>query len=167
MEERRRRWNDDLRREHWEWERRNFGEPDVDNSVYGCIEELGELVHAVLKRRQHIREGRRWSDHHAAATDAVGDFGVYLMSLANVLENKTQPGMSVVFLDVLEALVSALKCFVASGYSNEQELQVESLFESLMTVLGVYVDYQSSVHETWKKVRERDWVANPENGGVD
>jgi NTP pyrophosphatase (non-canonical NTP hydrolase) len=68
-----------LQRENAEWAERNFGARPSDRSpwvVFGIVEEVGELCHALLKQHQGIRGS--WDEHEAKAKDAVGDILVYL-----------------------------------------------------------------------------------------
>lgn len=66
-----------LQKEQAEWASYNF--PDVVNSwepFLGIVEEVGELSHALLKRKQGIR-GTEW-EHQLEIWDSVGDIVVYL-----------------------------------------------------------------------------------------
>ena len=64
-----------------EWRNRNFGPQEPWTQLMGVVEEVGELAHAHLKGHQGIRGTE---DHVAAAQDAVGDIGVYLMSYCDM-----------------------------------------------------------------------------------
>jgi NTP pyrophosphatase (non-canonical NTP hydrolase) len=64
-----------------EWSRKNFGDQDPVNPLLGIGEEVGELMHAVLKRRQGIRGD--WSVHEANALDALGDIFIYMCDFAS------------------------------------------------------------------------------------
>lgn len=70
-----------------DWAFENFGKPngetrgyhDIVNTndpLFGMLEELGELSHAVLKRKQKIRLNE---DHEAKEKDAIGDLMIYLL----------------------------------------------------------------------------------------
>ena len=68
-----------------DWQRANF---DAQNSTtewlaLGMAEEVGELCHAILKRKQKIREGANGNDLKPEIADAFADvviFGINLMS---------------------------------------------------------------------------------------
>lgn len=63
------------------WRERNFPSPDAVNSILGLIEELGELSHHFLKRREQIRLEE---DHNAGIRDSVGDIMIYLANFCNL-----------------------------------------------------------------------------------
>jgi hypothetical protein len=69
-----------LQAEHIPWRKRNF--PDTapitaaENDLIGAFEEMGELAHSNLKRRQGIRGTE--AEHAAAERDAIGDIIIYL-----------------------------------------------------------------------------------------
>lgn len=69
-----------LQAEHVLWHDQNFFYPAqagaAENSLIGVMEELGELAHANLKRRQGIRGTE--ADHIEAEKDAIGDVIIYL-----------------------------------------------------------------------------------------
>ena len=62
-----------------EWAERNFGErtADTGDCVIGMAEELGELAHFVLKRKQRIREAANGGDFKAEIGDAFADVVIY------------------------------------------------------------------------------------------
>lgn len=63
------------------WSRKNFGTDDPVHPLLGLQEEVGELSHAVLKRRQGIRMNE---DHDAQEIDAIGDIFIYLCDYCNL-----------------------------------------------------------------------------------
>lgn len=62
------------------WSKHNFKDQEEINPAMGAVEEMGELMHAILKERQGIRNPKNdegsWDDD---IKDAVGDVVVYLM----------------------------------------------------------------------------------------
>lgn len=74
-----------MQKENGEWVKRNFSETWIDGDprdpVLGMAEEVGELSHAVLKKRQLIRGTPE--EHDEAAKDAIGDVFVYAMDVCN------------------------------------------------------------------------------------
>ena len=56
------------------WSLKNFGEDPPVWKFVGMVEEVGDLAHALLKKKQGIRITE---DHEAKAKDAVGDLLVY------------------------------------------------------------------------------------------
>ena len=66
-----------------EWNRRNFGEQPSEHFALGMAEEVGELCHFILKRKQKIREGATGQDLKGEIADAFADtviFGIALMN---------------------------------------------------------------------------------------
>jgi NTP pyrophosphatase (non-canonical NTP hydrolase) len=57
------------------WADSNFPAMEPWEPLVGAMEELGELAHAHLKKKQGIRTRE---DHDASKKDAVGDIVVYL-----------------------------------------------------------------------------------------
>jgi NTP pyrophosphatase (non-canonical NTP hydrolase) len=66
----------DLQHQLHEWRQQNFPEAEEDQQLLGIIEELGELAHANLKRKQGIRGAEEI--HEGEEMDAIGDLMIYL-----------------------------------------------------------------------------------------
>lgn len=58
------------------WRQRNFPDSTAEDQLLGVVEEVGEVAHAVLKRKQRIRGLDH--EHQEAELDAVGDIMVFL-----------------------------------------------------------------------------------------
>lgn len=58
------------------WRQRNFPDADAEQQFMGLVEEVGELAHALLKRKQGIRGTPE--EHRKAILDAVGDIQIFL-----------------------------------------------------------------------------------------
>lgn len=72
-----------LQQERNEWVARNFPGDELSDSIMGAIEELGELTHHYLKRKQQIRgEGAM---HRAEMLDAVADCVIFLAGVCSHL----------------------------------------------------------------------------------
>jgi len=72
----------DLRqKELADWNRRNFGDQPSEVFALGMAEEVGELCHYILKRRQGIREASCGSDLKAEIADAFADTVIYGVGL--------------------------------------------------------------------------------------
>jgi len=52
-----------------EWQLKNFGSGETADMIIGMVEELGELAHWYLKRKQGIREGA----NNGSLKDEIGD----------------------------------------------------------------------------------------------
>lgn len=66
----------EIEKEHAVWVDHNFGDHTSEDPFKGIVEEVGELSHALLKRKQEIRTNE---DHTAAIKDACGDICIFLM----------------------------------------------------------------------------------------
>jgi len=73
-----------LQTENKLWVDHNFGQHEPWQPIFGAMEELGELCHAVLKAKQGIRGTPEL--HRAAIIDAVGDIIVYLADFVNTVD---------------------------------------------------------------------------------
>ena len=63
-----------LQNEVEKWADHNFG--DKRDPFFGVVEEVGELSHAILKKKQEIRGTAK--EHEDAITDAVADIVIFL-----------------------------------------------------------------------------------------
>lgn len=73
----------DFQRELENWTNHNFPNTNPDEQLLGVVEELGELSHAVLKRKQGIRKGKDEDASLAEEIDAIGDLVVFLTNYCN------------------------------------------------------------------------------------
>ena len=60
-----------------DWQHANFGEVSSETLALGMAEEVGELCHALLKRKQRIREGASGNDLRPEIADAFADCVIY------------------------------------------------------------------------------------------
>ena len=72
----------DIQAEHHEWEQANFPDKKPHQPVFGMVEEVGELCHALLKSEQCIRGDAE--KHQADAKDAIGDVFIYMLSFCTM-----------------------------------------------------------------------------------
>lgn len=70
---------DVIQRERDYWVAHNFPNDRIDDSFYGVVEEMGELAHHLLKRKQGIRT----EDHDAEIKDACADLVIFLLGVAS------------------------------------------------------------------------------------
>lgn len=66
----------DLLARHADWAEKNFPQSDPSSPLFGCVEELGEIAHSFLKKRQGIRGTPE--EHEAKMRDGVGDLIFFL-----------------------------------------------------------------------------------------
>lgn len=69
-----------VQEEHKKWQVENFGYTSSEDYLIGATEELGELCHAFLKRKQKIRNNET---HTENITDAVADIIIFLAGFCN------------------------------------------------------------------------------------
>lgn len=72
-----------LQNEADEWQRRNFPNSSALETILGVVEEVGELVHTILKSRQGIRYNE--VEARYKMRDAVGDIVMYLINFCNYM----------------------------------------------------------------------------------
>ena len=70
----------ELQKRHKVWARKNFGDQESIDYILGVTEEVGELSHAFLKRKQGIRNNEKHNDN---INDAIGDIVVFLAGFCN------------------------------------------------------------------------------------
>lgn len=74
----------ELQLRHQEWAERNFPDSTSTDAFIGIVEEVGELGHAILKRKQGIRGPQE--AHYLEMLDAIGDIMLYLTHFCNLEE---------------------------------------------------------------------------------
>lgn len=171
-----------------EWGEANFGSTtpeNVSDPALGFLEEIGELTHAILKKKQGIRGTPE--EHDAAARDALGDMGIFLLHLW-YRETKLDPSIQMPYgaLDgypefppsgnLPRSIRNALGRLARSA---AELLMGDALFREEFTerwphayrlalddcshtaaLLGV--DFWPQVRDTWERiVSKRNWIANP------
>jgi NTP pyrophosphatase (non-canonical NTP hydrolase) len=146
------------------WVNHNFP-GDESNSIFGVIEELGELTHHHLKEDQNIRGSADM--HQEEARDAVGDLTIYMLGIMNVVGSPNQVhGPLHAFPDV-EPGEALLNLAIAVGRL------VERMSTTTVTMCVYHLkhycvlrewDYEEIVEETWERVKQRDWIAYPDTG---
>lgn len=166
-------WNK-LVEERNAWVAHNFpnevdGHPGL-GSMFGVIEEMGELVHAHLKEDQGIRGTDE--QHQADAKDAVGDLTVYLLGLMHWcgaaptgVESLSVTHFPSGWLLSLAESVGRL----SEAFQDDDREEAEWQINDITIILRGYCkargwSYVQIVEETWAKVRQRDWVEYPETG---
>lgn len=65
------------------WVSHNFPEDELADSIMGAVEEMGELAHHYLKRKQGIRGDDQ--THFDGMTDAVADAVIFLAGVCTHL----------------------------------------------------------------------------------
>lgn len=157
----------EIQREVRDWTKANFDTSIEYHPLLGLVEEVGELAHAVLKSEQGIRG--TIEEHEAAAQDAIGDATIYLLDLANrqkrkIVEPSYEDGDDAI-IDVFYLVANV--GFAAEAFTDDEDIDLDSIAQSLSNVCSSYGwDYLEIVNTTWDKVKQRNWVKDPDNGGV-
>lgn len=86
---------------HRLWVNHNFPDQQPHDALLGICEEAGELCHAHLKRDQGIR-GMNPEAYVDAASDALGDIFIYMLSYANANGFNLQDCIEATFARVME-----------------------------------------------------------------
>jgi hypothetical protein len=156
---------DRLIAEHNEWTAHNFPDETVTDSLTGVMEECGELAHAHLKEKQHIRGTAE--EHQAAAKDAIGDMTVYLLG---VMDRYGTPRGRAVPRHELgigndDGRLHQIGMAVGRMLSYPGPTSIRYVIVKLerYCLLREW-DYEKIVNDTWDQVKQRDWKANPTDG---
>lgn len=164
------------------WSLHNFGPTTPENQsdpLIGVIEELGELAHAVLKKKQGIRGTPE--EHNAAMFDAVGDMQIFLLDAMNrfgiPLCPKTADRLPGCAEDprskqetFLRFAANIATCCLTVGYAKASEESREAAVRQiLLNIWGLAgslgVAPLAALVQTWENtVSKRDWVRYP--GGL-
>lgn len=155
-----------------EWVARNFpplpGDIPGNDSILGCIEEVGELAHSYLKAKQGIRGTPE--EHDAAGRDAIGDIVVYLLGVisANIRPDqvttvrtgrRSQTAEDAIHLLAYEVGLLREDRSWSIGINN-----ILKYCEEYCTHKGW--DFDTIVQATWDHVKQRDWVKHRAEGGA-
>lgn len=166
-----------LQEEHRPWALHNFGERPAGDPALGVAEELGELVHAHLKRLQGIRGFDDPAKYLTVATDAVGDVVIYLVDYCS------RSGIDAAVVDAAFSTDAAL--FMEEHYAIGLAVQIAGQLVSLPEeahLLGRQVGHVTAIlqclhqyakpnginvleaaEHTWRRIiAKRDWRAEPE-----
>ena len=154
-----------LQEEHKVWAEKNFGKQDVEDYCLGMIEEVGELAHAVLKRKQGIR---CTEDHDAMIRDAVGDISIYLVGFCNC-ENRNLgdyyiPHETFAFNGTVVGVNSAIVGTINAINDISIPFNIREIIGCLNSFCKIEgFDFEQTVMDTWKNVvSKRDWKNDPD-----
>lgn len=151
-----------------EWVAHNFPMkgPEYANevsfhTVFGVVEEMGELTHAHLKQAQSIRGSD--AKHIDDAQDAIGDLTIYLLGVMSYVgPPRATPIMQLVDTDrTLQQLGRACGNLLI----NPAVYNVETIVYLCKKYCDFREwDYEGIVEETWNNVKQRDWILYPDTG---
>jgi hypothetical protein len=161
----------DLIKERDEWIAHNFPNPTQPNpgdSIDGCIEELGELAHALLKMGQNIRGTA--DEHTESARDAVGDLSIYLLGVMSMTQYSPNHLLAV----HVNGSVKRIAYWVGNlchlyESSDHRTVSYANCIDNIVANLYALCEgrgwsYEDIVQETWDQVAQRDWIQFPNDG---
>ena len=154
------------------WADRNF---DVSDPALGVLEELGEIAHCILKRKQGIRGFDDEAHFLAELADGIADAVIYCLhdvSLRSIELDEAylvceQPGQPYdrLLLGYLGQLAGLLLSGELNGPGGDQ-LHSDILTQLNALAAEYAIDFERKLEETWAKVSQRDWRANPSNAAA-
>lgn len=154
-----------LQVEHAQWLSVKYPDQDPKTPAVGCVEEAGELVHAVLK----IHQVNTWGEDarhkllelQRKLVDAIGDCGVYACSVCNANEwdfadlwDRAEPRKTT--LNALDSSIELVQsaCSVALHPDQPSMLAVYiSTLKAVASKLGL--NAQACVRIVWEEVKCR------------
>jgi len=164
---------DQLQKEVGEWSRRNFPNNKPHHPLLGIIEEIGEL-----------RSAKK--DNIGDAEDAIGDTFIYAadycerneLSLSEVfsltdVDHPFENGAADTYIISVGRLCH-FQLKGEQGIRHSKETIESNKLTFLASILSVLlcvaqannIDWQQSIHNTWNKVKQRDWQTNPMNAAM-
>lgn len=162
-----------------DWTQKNFppydGEIPGNDSVLGCIEELGELAHAHLKNKQGIRGTPE--EHEVAAKDAIGDLVIYLLGVINAHMSPNDVGLPrsarqfVNAEQILFSISSGVGWMASCAGAQTPGLHWKLTINNILWFLEQYCtynywDFDGIVMDTASHVFKRDWNKHREDGAT-
>lgn len=164
----------ELSKEISEWAKTNFNNPPPEDPSLGVLEEVGEIAHCLLKRKQKIRGFQKGDYFKTMFGDALADTAIYLLNLCGIMNLPFAEGSLKAqgvepFQTQKQAVHTLAMCATDLVDPEVQRISViqsqAAILESLSSLALMYeLDLDQLVIETWEKnVSKRDWVANPEN----
>jgi hypothetical protein len=159
------------------WADYNFGSIRIPE--YGIVEEIGEAVHCVLKRRQKIRGFDQENIFMEKFSDAMADAIIYLADYCHVhgsffkfMRNGAQPQEADerrIICHLLQA-GAAMLSYEELHYGTKVELAEQQVFNLMSQRICTGIEYWAFLYKldlplvvatTWTKVSQRDWKTNP------
>ena len=151
-----------LQEQHKEWAFANFGEQETEDYALGMIEEVGELAHAVLKRKQGIRNNENHDDN---IKDAIGDIVIYLIGFCNSEDIDLQDSFtSTKHYSYPDYSCVPISLTISNLIENKTKFEVIMLLNVLICFCGSEgIDFEETVLNTWNNVvSKRNWKKNPD-----
>ena len=171
------------------WQHTNFGDGKPRHAIIGVGEEVGELLHAVLKMSQGIRGDQQ--SHFVEIRDAVGDIVVYTVDFARrsglgmldfpfaLMEKIIPAGTTAEYHEYRAFRVGVCAGILAQHFEDyffldampnvEGRVFLRENICALMRSLayfcnGLGISFESCIEETVAHVLKRDWTKNKTDG---
>jgi hypothetical protein len=154
----------ELQAEHKVWLERMYPGMRPWHAAAGCVEEVGELMQAILKHenaRQWGAEPRYKSkDWYAAMQDAIGDCAIYAVSLCNakgwaieeLVDSYSVELTGKTLIGLVCALMRWALAVVEAQNTSSLQLYIAHL-QAIATILQI--KFEEAVQTTWQRVRSR------------
>jgi len=156
-----------------QWADRNF---DVHDPALGVLEEVGEMAHCLLKRKQGIRGFDQAEHFLKELADGIADTAIYCLHDVFLQSIELDPeGVPLIccigveqadqsrhFLGYLGQLAGLL-VFGETRSPGGDPLHIDILIHLQQFAAEFGIDFDAKLEETWARVSKRDWRANPTN----
>lgn len=149
------------------WSQHNFPNQTPENCLLGCIEELGELSHQILKTEQKIRK-----PSPEKIKDAISDFNVFLCHFCvlcdydfNGMFNRSMSEERYTIDVPVTTLIFELLDSLNELIVTRSEDAVDEVLDNMNRIcvkLGVIMEEELLI--TWNEVKKRDWIKYPTDG---
>jgi hypothetical protein len=144
------------------WAAKNF---KVHKPHIGILEEIGEMAHVILKAHQKIRGYDDPVKRKRELIDGIADvaiYGLHYIGIHKLAAPISLDNLSDLSENTLLSNLSYAAGAILSGDRNLSRNNLPILFNNLNTLaIRENVNFLALVNDTWNKVSQRDWTANP------
>jgi NTP pyrophosphatase (non-canonical NTP hydrolase) len=151
-----------LQAEHRVWVNGMYPDQPTDVPAAGMVEEAGELVHALLKRRQRELWGEeqryRGVAWQAELEDAIGDCAIYAVSYCNATRVDIDQALNCKPTELcppLLAACAAVKVAAANVLTPDMDNVREYIYILRLVCDNVDIVFEDAVQRTWDRVKRR------------
>lgn len=124
------------------WSKKNFGDQDPVNCLFGIAEELGELCHAHLKDKQGIRLNK--NEVEFKRKDAIADTVIYLLDftarLGIVIDDFTEVNSGNLPPDEYLTLIIYECGNLANSFIDHSLTEIEVYAKEILRYLDAYAN---------------------------
>lgn len=162
-------------------ERQPWGLHDLNAPDWGVCEEVGELLHGLLKHKQGIRGFDNFDKFKEHTIDALGDAMVYLShwcylkgTYYSVLEDAHHSGHDL-RTEMVQLYIELSKMLGRSDVFEANDIAAQTIGHQIASAVARRLQYiaaclgydliKDCLIPTWYKVKQRDWTKNKMTGG--